>query len=118
MTFSVPAHARSQRVERLPDRLVVAFQPQPRQPRDLPLVALRIHLQNRDGGRVFADVLVDADDHALVLIDLQLIAVAGVGDLLLEEARFQRRDHAADLVNPAEIVVNRASVWLVSASTK
>src|SRR2546421_9054359 len=50
-------------------------------------------------------VAVDADDDALVLLDLRLVAVRGLGDLALEEVLLDRRNDSAELVDPVEILV-------------
>ena len=48
---------------------------------------------------------VDADHDAVARVDLGLQLVAGVGDLALREVLLDRFDHAAELVDPAEVVV-------------
>jgi hypothetical protein len=51
------------------------------------------------------DVAVDADDDALAVVDLGLQLEGGVGDLALRIALLHGVDHAAELVDPAEVVV-------------
>ena len=50
-------------------------------------------------------VAVDADDDALAALDLGLVAEARLGDLALLEVLLDRGDHAAELVDPLEVVV-------------
>jgi hypothetical protein len=54
-------------------------------------------------------VAVDADDHALSSLDLFLELEAGVGDLALRVVLLDRVDHAAELVDAAEVVVGAVS---------
>ena len=49
--------------------------------------------------------LVDADDDAVAAVDAALQLVAGVRDLALREVLLDRLDHAAELVDAAEVVV-------------
>src|SRR5438876_8121720 len=51
------------------------------------------------------DEVVHADNHPLLVLDLPLIPICGVGDLLLEEPFPDRGDHAAELLNPIEVSV-------------
>jgi hypothetical protein len=69
----------------------VAFGTQAAEP--LPLAALphRVHLQDGDVQGLLDDVLVDADDDALVFFDLPLVTIGGPGDLALEEPGLQGR---------------------------
>ncbi len=54
---------------------------------------------------VVVPVAVDADDDALAGLDLGLVAEGGVGDLALHEVLLDRGDHAAELVDPVEVLV-------------
>src|SRR6266849_6550996 len=49
-----------------------------------------------------------ADDHPSLLLQLLLISKRSVGDLLLEEARLDGRDDAANLVDALEISLGLA----------
>ena len=51
---------------------------------------------------------VDADDHALAGLDLRRVAVGRVLDLALDEALLDRRDRAAELVDPVDQLERRA----------
>ena len=57
-------------------------------------------------------VVVDADHDPLAAVDLALELVGRVGDLALREAALDRLDHAAELVDLAEVLV-RARLQLV-----
>ncbi len=58
---------------------------------------LQLDLVLRIGG-----VLVHADDHALTALDLLLPVEGGALDLVLHQALLDRRDRAADLVDPCD----------------
>src|SRR6266480_1315040 len=51
------------------------------------------------------DEVIDADDHPLAVLDLPLIPVRGIRNLLLEEPFPDRRDDAAEPLDPVEISV-------------
>src|SRR5947208_2594117 len=51
------------------------------------------------------DEVIDADDHPLAVLDLPLIPVCGIRNLLLEEPFPDRRDDAAEPLDPVEISV-------------
>lgn len=94
-----------QTVQRAFHRCRVPALAQGSQPRRLPRVALRVHLQQGDAQRFVALEGVHAHDGALPGVHFALEAVRGVGDLLLEEAVFYTGQHAAQVVNPPEIGV-------------
>src|SRR3989442_8675432 len=51
------------------------------------------------------DEIVDAHDDPLLVLDLPLVAIRGVGDFLLEEPFPNRGDHAPEFRNPVEVAV-------------
>ena len=75
------------------------------EPVDLLLLERRVDLEDRDRLLVLEDVAVHADDDALPRLDLGLVAVRRLGDLALEEVLLDRRDHAAERVDPVEVLV-------------
>src|SRR5215216_5731659 len=76
-------------------------------PHALDLLALErgIDPQELDRSFLVELVAVDADDDALLRLHLGLVAERGVGDLALEEVLLDRRDDAAELPDPLEVVV-------------
>ncbi len=92
-------------LQRRTNGLAVARAAQRLQPCHLPLVALRVHLQDRDTQRRFVGVRVYTDDDPLLLVDFSLVAIGGVGDLALEEANLDGGQQAAQLLDAAEVVV-------------
>src|SRR5207302_7971644 len=68
-----------------------------RRARELTLLGFRIDRLQLDRLLRLGAVLVDADDHALALLDLLLPPERGVLDLALDEALLDRRDGAAEL---------------------
>src|SRR5690606_36579197 len=96
-----------QRIERLLDSFAVAFGAQLFQPGDLPRIALRVQFQQRDVQRFVAGVRIDAHDFALALVDLALVAVAGLGNFALEQTGLNRRDYPAEIVDSLEIGIDR-----------
>src|SRR5206468_5160554 len=79
----------------------------PERPDALDLLALELRVDAEDRNRlVLVDlVVVDGDDDALLGLDLGLVAERRFRDLALEEVVADRGDHAAELVDPAEVVV-------------
>src|SRR5439155_14793584 len=75
---------------------------------DLLLLERRVDAEEIDRLLVLLLVAVDADDHALAALDLGLVAEARLGDLALLEVLLDRRDHAAELLDPLEVVVRLA----------
>ena len=73
--------------------------------RDLAVVAFGVHLEDRDLDRLVHREVVDADDRAVVLVDLALVAEGGVGDLALEEAVLDGGEDAAEVLDLAEVGV-------------
>src|SRR5579884_4221494 len=71
------------------------------------LLALERGVDAQDLGLLllFDLVAVDADDHPLPGLDLGLVAEARFGDLALEEVLLDRRDDAAELRDPLEVLV-------------
>ena len=61
---------------------------------------------------------VDADDHALARLDLLVPAEGGVLDLALDEALLDRRDGAAELVDPLDQLAGPLPSSSVSDSMK
>ena len=96
----------AQAVEGLPDAAGVAGAAQLFQAGDLARVALRVHLEDGDGHRLAVGVGVDSDDLADALVDLLLVAIGGFGDLGLEEAFVDGGQHAAQLLDAAEVSVD------------
>src|SRR4051794_24731359 len=72
---------------------------------DLLALQRRVDAENLDLLLVLLDVPVDADDDALLLLDFGLVAERRLGDLPLEEVLLDRRDDAAKLLDPLEVVV-------------
>src|SRR5439155_610833 len=75
---------------------------------DLFLLESRVDAEEIDRLLVLLLVAVDADDHALAALDLGLVAEARLGDLALLEVLLDRGDHAAELLDPLEVVVRLA----------
>ena len=67
-----------------------------------------LRMRNRQLGLV-RDELVDADDHAAMLLDLPLLARRGLGDLALEPARLEAAHHAA---RPLDLLEQRLGLAL------
>ena len=72
---------------------------------DLLLLERRVDAEELDRLLVLLLVAVDADDDPLAALDLGLVAEARLGDLALLEVLLDRRDHAAELLDPLEVVV-------------
>src|SRR3954449_3209067 len=87
------------------DRTGVAARPDRLDAIDLRLLERRIDLEEVRLRLVVELVAVDADDDALILIDLRLVAVRGLGDLALEKFLLDGRDDAAELLDPVEVLV-------------
>src|SRR5215471_16690379 len=72
---------------------------------DLLLLERRIDAEDLDRLLLLHLVAVHSDDDPLAALDLGLVAEARLGDLALHEVLLDRRDHAAELVDPLEVVV-------------
>ncbi len=105
MVFSVPCKAMRSRSSVCPTRPLSRVRAQLLQAAHLALIALRIHFQDGDGQRFLFGIGIHADDPADALVDLALIAIGRIGDLALEESLFDGGDHAAQLLDAAEVVV-------------
>ena len=73
--------------------------------------------RSSSSGSFVEPVAVDPDDDPLLRLDLGLVAEGGLGDLALLEVLLDRLDHAAELLDPVEVVVGLASSRLVRSST-
>ena len=80
----------------------VAARPQRRSPFTLGALDRWVEPVELDPLRLVHRVSVDTDDHALALLDLALPAERGLLDLLLHPAGLDRRDCAAELVDPRD----------------
>ena len=105
MVFSVPRQAIRSWSSACPTLAAVARGAHPLQALHLAGVAGGVHLQQGDGEGLVFGVGVHAHDVPDAIIDLALVAVGGVGDLALEEALLDGGQHAAQLVDAAEVVV-------------
>ena len=76
-------------------------------PLQLPPLRLRIEPVELDRLLLVLLVAVDTDDDALALLDLALVAERRVLDLALDEALLDRRNRAADLVDPLDQLPRR-----------
>src|SRR4029079_8459445 len=72
---------------------------------DLLALEVRVDPEDLRLAGVALRVAVDADDDAVAGLDLVLELEARVGDLALREPALERLDHAAELLDPAEVVV-------------
>ena len=71
-------------------------------PLELAPLRLRVEAVQLDVLLLVLGEAVDADDHALARLDLLVPAERGVLDLALDEALLDRRDGAAELVDPLD----------------
>ena len=95
----------AQPVESLAHRPVVPLRPRPCQSGTLPLVPLRIHLQQRHPQRFVRHKFIRPYDDAPSLVNLALVTIGSVGDLLLKEACLDSRNDTAQRLNPLEVIV-------------
>src|SRR5439155_25229364 len=72
---------------------------------DLLLLERGVDLEDLERLLVLELIAVDADDHSLLRFDLRLVAERRLGDLALLEVVLDRRDHAAELLDPVEVLV-------------
>src|SRR4051794_36243041 len=87
------------------DAGAVAPRPDRRDALDLLALERGVDPQRRDLPVVLVAVGVDADDPAPAGVDLGLQLEARVGDLALREVLLDRVDHAAELVDPGEVLI-------------
>jgi hypothetical protein len=95
----------AQLAERLLDRGALAASAHGLDAGDLLALQGGIDAQDLQLGVVALAVVVDADDDPLAAVDLALQRIRRVGDLTLREPRLDRLDHAAELVDLAEVLV-------------
>ena len=69
------------------------------------LRAFRVHFEDRDRELFFLGIGIHTDDLAHTQIDLALVTISRIGDLALEESFFNGRDHTAQFLHPAEIII-------------
>src|SRR5207237_4186574 len=72
---------------------------------DLAALERRVDAKDRRRGVLLGDEAVDADDDAIARLDLLLVAERRLCDLPLEEVLLDRRDDAAKLFDPLEVLV-------------
>src|SRR5205085_9105035 len=72
---------------------------------DLLLLERRVDAEDLERRLVLQLVAVDADDDALLGLQLGLVAEGRLGDLALEEVALDRLDYAAELLDAREVVV-------------
>ncbi len=108
MVFSVPSAARLRASRRSPHTPIIARGAQGRQFSRLVLLGDLVDLEDFDGVLMIRLKRVDAHDDLVTTLDRLLILVAGVGDFALRKARFDGRDHAAHLVDAADVVTRGA----------
>lgn len=93
----------AQLVERLAHGGVVALFAQLLEAGDLAPLAFGVHFEDWHVVAGLVGEGVDAHDQALVGVHFALVAIGGFGDLALEEAALDGRQHAAHLVDLAEV---------------
>ena len=116
-TFSLP-RAAVPAVERRRARHAIALGAHLRHALALRSLGVLADFENRDAElRLVGDELVDANDHATMLLDLPLLARRRLGDLALEPAGLEsaRRRRRRSSISSNSASASRSS-WSVSAS--